>query len=393
VKKGVLRGLIPAVVILALIGWCIIKDSEPSYHGKPLRQWLRGFDFGPGSHRRTEAQIAIHQLGTNSLPVLIHYLRYRDPPLKTRLDQFIRDHSLWSGPVEDAFVWNRRAAVACAELGPVAASAIGTLTEAAIVSQAPEQAMDALGKMLPKSANALTNLLITGNSLSRSKAAEILVAAFSYPELVMPSLRALTNALVSSDFTDQINVISALSHSRTQYDLILPAFLRTLSDLIIHPSVRYLAAKALGDSRTQSDMVVPALIQAFDDPDSTVRVAAVTSLAQLEAATRNPDAIIPPLLSALADPDDSVRYAAVAGLGHVGAAMKNPEVIVPALVKALNDPLETVRWGAANSLGQVGVSSQLTMDELRRVVQEDVSRSVRDAALRALEHLDSSDQP
>jgi len=288
---------------------------------------------------------------------------------------FLRKNSLWSSPIEDAFLWNRRAAIACAELGPLAEPALPVLAQAAKNSQAPEVVMDALEKMFPKSADVLTNLLATGDSLVRTKAAAILVAGFAYPQLVLPTFTALTNALLSSDLNAQVSALSALSHSRTQNDLILPVLLRTLSDSSLHPTVRALAAAGLGDWGSHLEVTMPALTKTLSDSDATVRQAVVTSLRGVGVATHDPDAVIGAVLQALEDPDATVRSEAAIDLGQLGR-------IVTALVKALADWSEDVALAAANSLARLGAGDQPGVAELLKSVQEEGSSNTQQAVQR-----------
>src|SRR5688572_7111608 len=82
-KKGFKIGFtISTLVLLGGIVWLALRpaDREPSYQGKPLHVWLKAFDASHGSAEYTAAQSAIQQMGTNTLPGLIYYLRRKDPP-------------------------------------------------------------------------------------------------------------------------------------------------------------------------------------------------------------------------------------------------------------------------------------------------------------------------
>jgi hypothetical protein len=73
---------ISTLVLLGGIVWLALRpaDREPSYEGKPLHVWLKGFDADQGSAEYAAAQSAIQTMGTNILPQLIYYLRRKDPP-------------------------------------------------------------------------------------------------------------------------------------------------------------------------------------------------------------------------------------------------------------------------------------------------------------------------
>src|SRR5581483_9558466 len=111
-------------------------------------RWLRDFDFG--GPRGAAARAAVREMGTNSLPTLVRYLAHHDTALQRRVLLFFQKHDVGIGFFEDDFQWHRRAALACGELGLGAEPALPALAEALTNSQAPEQVVEALSKMLPK---------------------------------------------------------------------------------------------------------------------------------------------------------------------------------------------------------------------------------------------------
>lgn len=190
----------------------VVVDSERAQIPRQgIKRLLRDFDYG--SHRGAAARAAVRAIGTNSLPTLIRYLEHRDSLFKLRFIAFVQQLDIWKARVDDDFLWHRRAALACGELGLAAEPALPVLAQAATNSQAPEQVVEALSRMLPKSTAVLTNVVVTCRSgLARDRAMVLLADACSYPEVAAMSIVGLSNALHS--FVTGSGAIVALARVR-----------------------------------------------------------------------------------------------------------------------------------------------------------------------------------
>ncbi|HEX3797316.1 MAG TPA: HEAT repeat domain-containing protein [Verrucomicrobiae bacterium] len=62
---------IAALVLFSGVAWLIERSNEKIYKGKPLSEWLAGMDYGQPPLVRSNATIAIRELGTNILPRLL----------------------------------------------------------------------------------------------------------------------------------------------------------------------------------------------------------------------------------------------------------------------------------------------------------------------------------
>ena len=204
VKVGLLLSLL---VIVGVVVWQMLPPSEPVYQGKRLRLWLRDLDY-TWTPAASSARNAIQHMGTNSVPTLIYYIRYQDPPWK-RLYAWVVEHVLRRGRVDFEYQWHRRAALACTELGLKAQAAIPALVEASNNAEDEPEAFKALTAMLPLSAPALTNLLATGGRNARASAAVALRKSLWYPSLQVMAINALTNAMTDADW--EIRVAAAYS--------------------------------------------------------------------------------------------------------------------------------------------------------------------------------------
>ncbi|MBK9140102.1 MAG: HEAT repeat domain-containing protein [Verrucomicrobia bacterium] len=172
-----------------------------------------------------------------------------------------------------------------------------------------------------------------------------------------PAARALVKALGD----DQPPVVANSAHALRRIGSgALPAILAGLS--ASSPPIRCESALLLGGPpfNTEARRWVEAMEKATRDPESRVRAAAVSALAQ----TRDPrwGRVIE---SALADPDFSVRYAAAWALGEYGSDTAEPAA---ALRRALGDPHPRVRIVAARALWRLTGDTNESLAVLEREV-------------------------
>jgi hypothetical protein len=211
-RQGKQAGLVGlAIVVMAL---CLVMISrvsrEPEYQGKPLRAWLEDLDGGYGSTKYHAGQTAIRAMGTNSLPFLIRYLRYKDPLFSRQWIRLKAKLGLSRGRVNNAVFWHRRAATACGELGIHAVPAFPAMAEAMNDERSSDYVADALARLLPSSAAVLTNILATGNATARRRAADALIFAWSHPSIDEMSRTALRQASNDADPFVRQSAIRAL---------------------------------------------------------------------------------------------------------------------------------------------------------------------------------------
>jgi len=245
----------------------------------------------------------------------------------------------------------------------------------------------------------LSELLVSGNPVIRSAAAEVL-GAIGDPAAV----DALSGALFDDDARVRLAVVSALGrikHLRSAEYLVQALEdqdgkiaaaaangLEALGDLSVEPAflmmnhesaevrirvmdvlgrlkhkgacerlvsgltentvwVRIVAAQALGE--ICESRAAPALIEALKDRDAVVRAMAAEALGKLRdfRATM-------PLLARLQDESNLVRIHSLRALGHIG----NPAA-APFLVHALDDPVPELRAAAIEGLASLPVTRML----------------------------------
>ena len=233
-----------AVVLVALISvavWQLLRSQvrEPVYQGKTLSNWLERYS-AKGSYigLRPEpvADEAVRQIGTNSIPTLLHKLRAHDSKLKLALlrlsdeQHFIR---FWSLP---AFFPTRQAAVAFHALGAQASNAVPFLIQTyreKIGSDSQCGCAEALGWIGPAASEAI-------------------------PDLV--------SAATNSDHTLRWVAVAALAHLHTETKLVLPVLVAALRDP--DPVVRKHAVWTLEGLGAEAKLAVPTLTQSLVDSNS-----------------------------------------------------------------------------------------------------------------------------
>jgi hypothetical protein len=89
---------ITALVLVALgTVLCIVsrpREPEPVYRGKTLRYWLSDFwpGRGPTPAELEQDKLAVRQIGTNAIPVLLRWIAAKDGPFKQKMVTWIDRH-------------------------------------------------------------------------------------------------------------------------------------------------------------------------------------------------------------------------------------------------------------------------------------------------------------
>ena len=236
-----------AIVGVSLIDGTICPSHEPEYDGQPLSYYLSSLTYSQVRLERS-ARDAILDIGSNAVPYLIKILDARESRFKMWFNELADRQSFIRFRFAPLVNRQIQAAMACQELGPVAAPAIPSLARLVDSPQLGFLAVAALAEIGPQTFPLLTNAL-------NSPCASTRFAAVGHLRLVRPRERAwppLLAALHSSE-----------SHMRT------------------------LAAESLGALELPSTEVVAALTASLDDPDHNVRINAARSLGWYRSAASN----------------------------------------------------------------------------------------------------------
>ena len=211
---------------------------EPEYAGLPLSDYLRSLTYSQVRLERS-ARDAIRAMGSNAVPHLINILDARESRFKTWFNGVADRQSFIRFRFTPVAARQVQAAMACTELGPVAAPAIPSLTRLTEDPNLGSWAVAALAEIGPQTFPLLTNALNSRWPATRS-------AAIGHLRLARPRERAV------------------------------PPLLMALSSQESH--MRGMAAESLGALGLHSPEVVTALTACLDDPDTSVRVIAARSL-------------------------------------------------------------------------------------------------------------------
>jgi hypothetical protein len=118
------------VSLLGVIAWRVfgLRESEPTYQGKPLRFWLRGLTT-QDVRAWENADAALRQAGTNAIPTLLRLLRAKDSPLTVILVDLARRQHIIKLEYTTAEGWNGAGKYGLVVLGTKAESAVPALIE------------------------------------------------------------------------------------------------------------------------------------------------------------------------------------------------------------------------------------------------------------------------
>jgi hypothetical protein len=127
--------------LTGLVVFLVLHRSEPVYQGRTLSDWVVAMHRGKAPERE-RARVAVHHLGSNSIPVLLRWLRQPDrPSLRARLSQakagtirWLEGHKLlnprpWSFEMDWKGSYSSLAINAFSELGPEAKAAVPELIQ------------------------------------------------------------------------------------------------------------------------------------------------------------------------------------------------------------------------------------------------------------------------
>jgi HEAT repeat protein len=211
---------------------------EPEYDGLPLSDYLRSLTYSQVRLERS-ARDAIRAIGPNAVPHLIKILDARESRFKNRFNEMANRQSFIRFRFEPLEPRQVQAAMACQELGPIAAPAIPSLGRLIDDPQLGSWAVAALAEIGPQTFPMLTNALSSRWPATR-------FAAVGHLRLARPRERAVPPLL------------TALGSQES--------------------NMRSIAAESLGALGVRTPEVVAALEAHLDDPEMSVRITAARSL-------------------------------------------------------------------------------------------------------------------
>lgn len=272
-----LIGLI-ATILAATHG----EIPEPRLNGVPLSHYLDRQTYGELRTER-DARESIRDFGSNAVPYLIGILDARESTFRIFLRELAARQSLVRLQFTPLFLKQRQAALACAELGPVAAPASAALARLANDPLLCGHAISALAMIGPANFPILTNALLAGIPAARAEAAGDL----RYMKPPDWPVAVLLQALNDPEPDVRGNAAGSLAYLRCHLDQVVPALIRSLEDTNV--TVRLNVAQSLGWLQHDAVAALPALMklrEATTDPAGESRVSEAIRLieSQITAA-------------------------------------------------------------------------------------------------------------
>lgn len=254
-------------IVTAVLAMSRSAVREPELNGVPLSHFLNQQTYGELRTER-DARESIRDFGTNAVPYLVNILEARESRFRIAMRQALAHQSIIRFRLPPLFIQQRQAALACAELGPLAAGASASLTRLVNDPLLCRHALGALAMIGPQSFPVLTNALASTNPEARAEAAGV--------------LRYMTPRQAPVD-----------------------VLLRALRDP--EPEVRSNAAGSLAYLRSDIERVVPALVARLSDTNHNVLISVVQSLGWLQSDARPALPRLCQLKSQGVDPGDEIK--------------------------------------------------------------------------------------
>ena len=252
-KRSIIAAAVLSGLLLGVLGFQVLRSSEPRYQGKRLTEWLADNDTEKTREQHLAAQEAVRKVGTNALPTLVRMLRTKDSLLKGKLTALARKQPLVNFHFTGADTRRWRAVHGIYALGPAAKSAVPRIV-AILEDKDPGVKITA----------------VTALGLMQSAA-----------ESAIPSLLKI---LTDNDPDVRRNAAEALGRIGRRPEIVVPALVDRLQDIDI--GVRLFAILALSDGfGPKAKAAVPALLKAIEDPQETIHRSARDALTQIDPKT------------------------------------------------------------------------------------------------------------
>jgi len=280
-KRELLLLAVSSAILIALILWVMPRKPEPHYDGRSLSSWLDASAYGPTLVRQHEATQAILQMGTNALPGLLQYIKYK--PAAWKHSTTTTFSKLREAPLVGRFIPRSLATDRAAVRAEAAVYALVALEETATYAY-PELARLACTATEPEASERAIRVLI----LRRADA---------------------TNAIgfVLSNAPPQIR-LKTLLHINVQRDLSLllalqPALIQRLHD--DDEEVAKWAGIIITQLKRQDPkMVLGILLQEINSPRPKIRAEVIKNISTFDSFALP---AVPSVVPLLVDADYSVR--------------------------------------------------------------------------------------
>jgi HEAT repeat protein len=270
-----LIGVVIAVVLRRSAG-----PAEPGYNGRSLSSWLN--EWGKSGFDRTNAAaIAILQIGSNGVPLLMARLSEEGSPAENDLLQ---------------------------AAGNLIPTKLNPMNRRVSRSLEAAQAINLLGADAKSAFPMLTNLLASGATPHQ------LPAAIGLAGMGHDGIAVLLPELTNQDWSARYSAAQALGEARSDFDKVVSALIKVVKASATNDAVSVQAAFALVQLHKEPERVIPVFEEFLVDPNARMRVFGVELLAALGTDAKP---AVPRLLKLRSDPDSEVRQTAKEALSEI----------------------------------------------------------------------------
>jgi HEAT repeat protein len=341
-----------SVCALGAIGLYPLFHMEPSFEGRHFSDWIWTMNEKEAGPEKEKARAVVRQLGTNSIPLLLGWLRQEDRPSWTgRFDEL--RHTIFFWLVRHKLIANR-SITSLQNFNPshsaMAMWALPELDHAGRTTVIPTL-IQMLGEKEPKS-----------DQIARAAGGAHIVLSKMAPESIAPLIEALS----SQDVQVWALAASALGKIGPDAKAAIPILEKRFKDK--DPIMRVSAAGIIGKLGGDPDVFIPVVIQNLPEVSRDYMDFALEILLRYKEHAK---AVVPVLVGILNNATDSSNTTNVMVRGQVIEALSKlaPESIAP-LIEILSSHDVQVWKQAARALGEIGPDAKAAIPVLEKKLED-----------------------
>jgi HEAT repeat protein len=309
-KRKMLLLTLSSILAIAILLWAVLRSPEPRYQGHSLSAWLHIWAFSHTVKQPEEAKQATIQIGTNAVPFLLQYIRYKPPRWKkptTTAFRKLKDIPLagrlipLSMTIDEAAVRAETAVYAFDALRETAAYAYPDLARIACDSTQPEASERAIRVLILRRASATDAIgLVLSNAPPQIRLKTLHYVGGQHDQALLHALQPVLLQRLHDD-DDEVARWAAINLTElkhTQPEAILALLLDALKSTT--PKVRAVVIECISTYDTAAIPAVPSLVPFLADADPTVRKQTTNILRMIDpqaltnAPARTPLLLRPP---------------------------------------------------------------------------------------------------
>jgi HEAT repeat protein len=337
------RGLYFGIAAILLMGISVAAiffrqgQREPVYKGHALSEWLT--DLGSQNFEtRSNANVALREMGPQIVPLLIADLNRHDSLLKSKTIELLKLNSAWRPRLMSESQRHQRSIQVLRQLKPHSKEVIAALNPHLLTTNVGIMALNALipvGNPEPIGAEMVESLIVALRSADvRVRQTAAASQMHRLPRNNPAGIAVLQQSLGDPDKSVQLHAALGLTRLSTNGAVTVPAYIKLFRD---HPGFERTAIDGCVKYETDAAVAVPMLMKAASGEVPELRQRAVYALGRIHS---DAERVLPFLVGLLEDKDDVVGRNAAYAIGAFGWQATNA---IPALLKAKESKNEQVR--------------------------------------------------